>query len=161
MTSSAPDLPGLPYGVAPVGRLYRLPLPYTTPPRGLYANVRSHWSARSRDSRAARENVSTVAKAAGLHLLPEVRHIVVRLSWAPGDRRRRDAGNLFPFSKALIDGLTPERTVIRRTQAGVKISHFVGIGLVPDDTPVWVTELAPVLIPPPERGMWLDVWVQE
>lgn len=147
-------------GQGPVGGvLYRLTLPYTAPPEALRANYRGHWSGRSKDSREARQNVSTLARAAGLHLLADVRHITVCLRWAPGDRIRRDAGNLYPFSKALIDGLTPDRTTVRRAKGKVKITRHVGCGLVPDDTPKWVTEMTPVIAPPPAKGMWLYVWI--
>jgi len=143
------------------GVLYRLPLPYTKPPEALTANAHPHWAARSRDSRQVRTDVSVLARAAGLHLLTEVRHITVGLVWAPGDRRPRDGGNLFPLSKAAIDAFTPARTVLRRVRGQMTVVHFVGIGLVPDDTTSWVTELGPRIVPPPERGMWLDVWVEQ
>lgn len=148
------------YDVEPAGVLYRLVLPYSEPPAALTANKRPHWSARSKASREARSDVATLARAAGLTRIVGVRHVTVRLRWAPGDRRRRDPGNLNPFSKALIDGLTPDRTDIRRGPGGVKVTRHIGCGLVPDDTPAWVSERTPVIVPPPERGMWLDVWVQ-
>jgi hypothetical protein len=77
--------------------------------------------------------------------------------WAPGRRLRADAGNLYPLSKAAIDGLTPARIVRRKSN----IAHHVGLGLVPDDTPQWVTELTPRIEPPPARGLWFDVWVEQ
>lgn len=144
----------------PAGVLYRLVLPYTEPPLALRANYRGHWSGRSRASREVRLAVSTIARAAGLHRLTGVRHVTVCLRWAPGDRRRRDRGNLFPLSKAAIDALTPDRTVVRRVKGKLAVTRHIGCGLVKDDTPEWITELTPVIVPPPARGMDLLVWVE-
>jgi hypothetical protein len=165
MTDGAVDAGSLdpPRGFQPVGVLYRLDLtPYfANPPNALCANYRSaHWAGRSTASREVREAVSTLARVVGLHRVAGARHVTVELVWAPGDRRRRDAGNLSPMLKAAVDGLTPARTVTRRTKGKLKISHHVGVGVIPDDTPQWVTELAPRIIGPPLRGMWLSVWVE-
>jgi hypothetical protein len=147
---------------SPAGVLYRLHLPYTVPPEALRANSHPHWSARSRDSHQVRNDVVTLARAAGLHRLTGVRHITVQLVWAPGDRRRGgDPGNLAPFQKALLDGLTPARVVARRVRGRLTVVHHVGVGLISDDSPAWATELMPVIIPPPDRGMWFNVWVQQ
>jgi crossover junction endodeoxyribonuclease RusA len=148
-----------PYAGAAGGVLYRLTLPYREPPAALRGNYRGHWSGRSKASREVRETVSTLGRAAGLHRLTGVTHIAACLRWAPGDRRRRDAGNLWPFSKALIDGLTPDRTVRRRVKGKIHITRHVGCGLVPDDVPKYVNEMTPIIVPPPERGMWLYIWI--
>lgn len=145
----------------PAGALYRLTLPYTEPPPALRANYRGrHWGPRNTASRNARVAVATLGRAAGLHRLTGVRHVTACLRWAPGDRIRRDAPNLAPFSKALIDGLTPDRTVVRRVKGKLSITRHVGCGLVPDDADEFVTALTPEIIPPPARGMWLYLWVQ-
>jgi hypothetical protein len=154
-----PTPPGL--CADPAGVLHRLTLPYTKPPEALRANSHPHWSARSRDSRQVRTDVATLARAAGLHLLTGVRHVTVQLVWAPGDRRHRDPGNLAPFQKALLDGLTPTRAVARHVRGRLTVVHHVGVGLIPDDGPEFATELMPVIVPPPGRGMWFDVWVQQ
>jgi hypothetical protein len=36
----------------------------------------------------------------------------------------------------------------------------VGLDLVPDDTPEHFTKLAPILAPPPAKGMWLDLSIR-
>ena len=122
---------------------YRLKLPYERPPAGLYANVRTHWRRRSADTQTCRAAVATLARQAGI---PRCEHLTVRLVWAPGDRRRRDADNLWPLLKACCDALArgPRR-------------DLVGLDLVPDDTPEYMTKLAPVIFGPPERGMWLEI----
>lgn len=150
-----------PYDTGPAGGvLYRLTLPYTKPPEALTANTRAHWSARSKASRMVRSDVSTLARAAGLHLLTDVRHVTACLRWAPGDRLRRDRGNLAPMSKAAVDALTPDRTTIRRVKGKLKVTRHIGMGLVPDDTPDLLTEMTPVISPPPApKGMWLYIWI--
>lgn len=112
----------------------RIKLPWDRPP--LHANQRLHRHAEARIIAEVRRDVGWLAKA---HLEP-VEHLTVGLVYAPGDRRRRDGGeNLAPLIKACIDGI-------------------VDAGIVPDDTPQYVTRLMPVIEPPPaERGMWLTV----
>lgn len=149
----------LPPGVTPRGREYVLTLPYAAPPPPLNANYRGHWRPRHEVTAQLRRDVSTLARQAGLHRLTGVRHITVCLRWAPGTRHRRDAGNCYPMSKVCIDALTPDRTTVRRVKGALKVTHHVGVGLVPDDVPAWVTELTPVIVVPPARGMWLHVWV--
>lgn len=37
-------------------------------------------------------------------------------------------------------------------------ADWVGLDLVPDDTPAWMDKAAPRILPPPEpAGMWLDL----
>jgi hypothetical protein len=146
----------------PTGTLYRLELPYKQLPAALRGNARSgHWGPRSSDSHRVRGDVVTLARAAGLQRLTGVRHVTVQLVWAPGHNHRADAGNLTPLQKAALDALTPERTVKRRVKGQLKITHYVGIGLIPDDTEPWATELMPRIDrPPAPAGLWLDVWVE-
>ncbi len=50
----------------------------------------------------------------------------------------RDSWNLAPTVKALVDGLTPFRTFVRRGRRGVQVVTFPGYGLLPDDSDTWV-----------------------
>lgn len=125
-----------------VTTVYRLVLPWQRPP--LTANQRLHWAVRSRLTREIREIVAWLGKAA---CIPPCGHLTVQLVWAPGDRRRRDGDNCAPTVKAAVDAL-----------ARGPRKDLVGLDLVPDDTPKYVTVL-PTLIKPPayEPGMWLTV----
>ena len=126
---------------------YRLTLPYDRPPAALTANTRAHWRARSRDTRQVRSDVVRLAQQAGMHRLDlPVEHVEAGLVWAPGDHRRRDEDNLYPLAKACFDAIA------RGPRAG-----WVGLDLVPDDTPEWFTKRMPRIEPPPAKGMWLDV----
>ena len=139
-------------------REVRLTLPYTEPPEALRGNFRGHWSARSAASKEARQNVLVVGQSLGLHRLPvKPAHVTVCLTWAPGDHRRRDPNNLAPFAKALADGFTPPRVIQRRVGGELRFTQYVGLGLVPDDEPRWMTQEASRIVPPPARGMWLDL----
>jgi crossover junction endodeoxyribonuclease RusA len=121
-----------------------LVLPYERPPKALVGNSRAHWRQRSADTQQVRTDVMSLARQAGLHFARGISHITVELVWAPGDRRRRDADNLWPLLKACCDALArgPRR-------------DWVGLELVPDDTPEHMTKLAPRIQPPPAKGMWL------
>jgi crossover junction endodeoxyribonuclease RusA len=129
---------------------YRLTLPYERPPKSLTGNTRSHWRARSADTRTARETVAWLAKQAGI---PQAKHLTVQLVWAPGDRRRRDADNLVPFMKSLCDGI-----------ARGNRQDWTGLELVPDDTPKFMNKIMPRILTPDECnevGMWFLVTVDE
>jgi crossover junction endodeoxyribonuclease RusA len=130
----------------------RLDLPYERPPASLWGNTRSHWRARSRDTRQLRADVVTVACSVGLHRLCDgrVRYVTAQLVWAPGDRRPRDDDNLAPMQKVACDA-------IARGPRG----DLVGLQLVPDDTREHFRKLEPLILPPPEPpGMWLDLHLQ-
>lgn len=114
---------------------YRLDLPHGRPP--LTLNQRLHWAARSRTTRELRQTVTWLAKAAQI---PAAEHVTVTLHYAPGDNRRRDDDNLVATSKVCCDAI-------------------VDSGVVPDDTPAWMTKPTPVIVPPPAKGMWLTVEV--
>lgn len=128
------------------GRLRaQLDLPYERPPKGLTGNVRGNsWRQKAADTRLVRADVTQVAKQAKLDRLGPLAHVTVELVWAPGDRRRRDSDNLWPLLKVCCDALArgPRR-------------DWVGLELVPDDTPDHMTKLAPRIEPPPAKGMWL------
>ena len=94
-----------------------------------------------------RSTVALLARQAGI---PKAEHLTVELVWAPGDRRRRDADNLWPLLKSACDALARGR------------ADWVGLDLVADDTPRFMTKLAPRIAGPeesPQRGMWLFVTV--
>jgi crossover junction endodeoxyribonuclease RusA len=127
----------------------RLTLPYDRPPAALVGNTRVHWRRRSADTKQVRADVMRLAQAAKLHhLKAAIEHIDVTLTWAPGDRRRRDSDNLWPLLKSCCDALARGRR------------DWVGLELVPDDTPAYMTKHAPVIVPPPARGMWLDLSIR-
>jgi crossover junction endodeoxyribonuclease RusA len=121
----------------------KLYLPYGRPPKSLVGNSRAHWRRRSADTQQVRSDVMRLAQNAGLHRLGPIEHIAVELVWAPGDRRRRDADNLWPLLKASCDALARGRR------------DWIGLDLVPDDTPAFMEKLAPRIEPPPAKGMWL------
>lgn len=130
------------------GAVCRLALPYSRPPASLWGNTRSHWRARSRDTAQVRADVVNVARAAGLHRLCDgrIEHVIAALTWAPGDRRVRDDDNLWPMAKVVFDAIARRR------------ADLIGLDLVPDDSPEWMTKNAPRILPPPhEKGMWLDL----
>jgi len=128
---------------------FKLALPYDRPPKPLWGNARDgHWGQRSKWSRIIRCDVKFLAREAKI---PISTHLDVLLSWAPGDNRRRDADNMWPMLKVCCDGLARGNR------------HFVGLDLVPDDTPQWMTKHAPLIMAPnecPVKGMWLDIWAQ-
>lgn len=122
-----------------------LVLPYQRPPTSLWGNTRAHWRARSADTAQVRHDVLHLARAAHLHQITGIRHVTVELVWAPGDRRRRDEDNLWPLLKVASDAIArgPRR-------------DWVGLELVPDDTPEYMTKLRPRIEPPPAKpGMRL------
>jgi crossover junction endodeoxyribonuclease RusA len=122
---------------------HRIDLPWPRPPAGLEGNARVHWRTEHKAKAMVRQTVTLLARAARI---PHADHLTVQLVWAPGDNRRRDADNLWPLLKICCDCLArgPRR-------------DWVGLELVPDDTPKWMTKLAPHIEPPPARGMWLHV----
>lgn len=148
MTAAADPSPLLAYDAAETSDLVcSLALPYERPPKSLVGNSRHHWRQRSADTLLVRTDVMRLAQAAGLHRYGPsvVEHVTVELVWAPGDKRRRDADNLWPLLKACCDALArgPRR-------------DWVGLALVPDDTPEHMTKLAPRIDPPPAaKGMSL------
>ncbi len=136
-------------GAINTGALVRLSLPYDKPPASLWGNSRAHWHRRSQDTLILRSTVLLVAKQAGLNRLCDgrVKHVTAGLTWAPGDRRRRDEDNLWPFFKVVCDGL-----------ARGPRKDWVGLELVPDDTAEYFQKNAPRILPPPaEQGMWLSL----
>lgn len=114
-------------------------LPYTSPP--LSANHRHHHMAKARITKRLRQDAHVLARAA--QLPKSCTHVTVVMHYAPARRGRFDAENPIPTFKALCDGL-------------------VDYGLVPDDTPEWMTKLMPVIEPKSETGkgrLWLDITI--
>lgn len=112
----------------------------------LSANDRLHFRVEAKRVRLIREGVLVRAHAARI---PKCQHLTVQLHYRPGDNRRRDSDNLYPTFKAACDALArgPRR-------------DWVGLELVPDDTPEHMTKLAPVIHPGPgARRLWLTVEV--
>jgi len=132
--------------IEPADLFVRLFLPFERPPAALVGNTRVHWRRRSADTRTVRETVALLAGK--LRHEKQIGHITVALTWAPGDRRRRDADNLWPLLKACCDALARGRR------------DWAGLDLVPDDTPRWMDKRAPVIAPPPAKGMWLDLSIR-
>lgn len=97
---------------------------YTKPPLSL--NGREHWRTRAKHAKAIRAYIREWA----LYNVPTCDRVHVELHYVPRDARRRDADNLVPNLKHCIDGL-------------------VDAGVVPDDTPEFVTWT--VHIDPPDR----------
>ena len=137
---AAPDAPGASQRL--VGKAI-LTLPYQAPPTTLRGNYSGHWSGRSRATKQLRYEVSLLARQA--KLVGPYAHLAVTLVWAPGDRRRRDADNLYPMLKVCCDALSRGRR------------DWIGLQLVPDDTPQWMDK-TPVIAPPPApKGMRLEI----
>lgn len=74
------------------------------PDRALSQNSRSHWSKRAKATAAARREAWAVAMGAGLHRHRFERPIL-RFTFHPPDRRKRDAHNMPAMLKATIDGI--------------------------------------------------------
>lgn len=109
----------------PVGRL-----------RALNLNVHAHRQQQATLSRRWRQ----AAWAAALEAkLPKVDHAQVQLHLLAPDRRRRDADNLAPTSKAVVDGLRDA-------------------GVLPDDSTDVIDHLMPA-IHPPSRARKGPRWV--
>lgn len=87
----------------------------------LSANDRLHWAEKARLTRTIRDLTKIAARN-----IPASDHATVRLVWVVRDNRRRDEDNTYPTFKAMCDGL-------------------VDAGVVPDDTPQYMTKLAPLI----------------
>lgn len=113
----------------------------------LQGNARAHWR---RKAEATREVITVVSVLAMAKRIPSGQHLTVTLVWAPGDRRKRDADNLWPLLKVCCDAL-----------ARGPRKDLPGLRLVPDDSPEWMTKRAPVILTPPATGLWLDIEVTQ
>jgi hypothetical protein len=133
--------------------LHRIDLPYPDYPTypALSLNARGNRWATNRDVQAVRADVSRLARP-----IRPGKHLLVHLAWSPQKHAGKDQDNLGLLYKVICDALArgPRRPTLRNP--GVAI----GLDLVPDDTPKFVTKLAPVILPPGEPpGMVLTVGV--
>lgn len=122
------------------GGKYVIELPWARPLLSL--NDRPHPLRRAECVKTMRETAHILAKANNLPR--DKTHVIVTLFWRPPDNRRRDAENPIPVLKALCDGL-------------------VDYGLVPDDTPDFMTKLMPVIVPRKKGDkarMWLEIVIE-
>lgn len=110
-----------------------IPLPYLRPP--LSANDRMHWAQKARITREIRQTACVLAKH---HKAPTTDRLVVTLHYRPRVQRRRDSLNLLATLKPLVDGLVDSK-------------------IVEDDDHVHVSTPEPVIHPPGEPAMWLEL----
>lgn len=127
---------GLPVPPEPAQSFYVLEFSWPRPPLSRNGG-RGHAIARSKVVKAVREAAFYLARQ---QKIPQFDHIVVRLHYAPGQRRPQDPMNWTDTSKALIDGLRDA-------------------GVVVDDDSTHVTEFEPEILFPPEPGprCWLTI----
>lgn len=122
---------------APGPRAWRLVLGLDKP---LSLNDRHGVMAHARAKRTVRQAAGYAALA--LRIGPQP-HVHVRIVYEPALTRRRDTDNLWATGKPAIDGL-------------------VDAGVVPDDTPQYVTRHEPRIADPNPRVLgnrvWLHVW---
>ena len=71
----------------------------------LTANQRLHWARKAAIVRVLRHAGAINARAQGIPVM-ERAHLTVHITWP--DRRRRDASNLAPTIKALVDGIVSD-----------------------------------------------------
>lgn len=116
-----------------------VPLSFDRPPLSL--NDRIHHMQRARITRQLREEV--VTKLRLKRIARPAQHVEVTFHYRPRDNRARDTDNLISTVKPLVDALGPGREAqIRRG----KITQPVpGYGLIPDDTPAYVTRPEPII----------------
>lgn len=129
-------------------RVYTLDVPMipgkTGPVPPLTENARLHHFERNRRVQLIRNRVYAAAITARI---PQAKHLTVTLHYAPGDNRRRDEDNLVPTLKAACDAL-----------ARGKRRDWVGLELVPDDTPEHMTKNMPIIHPGKgPRRLWLEI----
>lgn len=99
-------------------------LPYTTPP--LTSNQRLHWRSEYAIKKALRLAVYGAARD---QKIPPCESVHVVLVYVPRDRRRRDSHNLVPTVKVAVDAI-------------------VSAGVIPDDTPEYLSESMPIIAEP-------------
>jgi len=120
---------------------YTLRLPYTTPPLSL--NARMHWATKARITKEIRSFVAASLRGAPQVVMADWTGVRVGLVYVPRDNRGRDRDNLVATLKPAIDGI-------------------VDAGIVPDDTPEYVTWEPPVIAPAnradPHLYLTLERW---
>jgi hypothetical protein len=123
-------------------------LTIVAPARWLSANDQANWYAKVGPIRQWREAAYWAAVQAKLPKGLGRVHITATLHFT--DRRRRDADNLHPTLKPIIDGLGPQRVRVVRGMPRVAL----GYGLIPDDTPEHLTTTLTIGEPLPRKPMF-------
>lgn len=118
-----------------------IPLTFDKPPLSLNDH-RMHHMQRARIVRQLREEV--VMRLRSKRVAKPARHVVVTFHYRPRQNRTRDTDNLIATIKPLVDALGPGRPA-QMTRAGKMTKPVPGYGLVPDDTPEFVTRPEPVI----------------
>lgn len=98
----------------------RVRLPWDKPP--LSENGRYHHQQKNRIAQEIRHTIGWYLRAAKAP--KKVEHVELTLTWFPATNRRRDEDNLVSTLKPLADGVAD-------------------YGMVPDDTPNWMTKNMP------------------
>lgn len=98
-------------------------LPYSKPP--LTLNDRRAWQAKWRADQAVKTTVGLMLRP---HRIPPLTRCSVQLEYQPRDDRRRDTDNLLGTGKVIYDSI-------------------VQAGIVPDDTPQYMTKPEPRILP--------------
>jgi len=116
-------------------RQWILELDWQKPPLSL--NDRPGWRREAKLKKYIRHTGSWLARAAGI---PPLESIHVQLHWTPATNRTRDPDNPIATQKPLIDGLKDA-------------------GVVPDDSPRYVTWSPPQIHPADATHprMWLEI----
>lgn len=103
----------------------------------LNANQRLHWAKKAKLTRETR----AAGYRRGVQFGHGHEHITVGLIWCVNTKHRRDVDNVVPTLKALCDGL-------------------VDAGVVPDDTPEYMTKTMPEIRHVADKGdvgVWLTI----
>lgn len=111
-------------------------LPWTTPPLNLndrYPNPHAEAAAKAK----VRRDAGWVLKA---KRIPRAAHVTVQLTYQPRRRGRRDEDNIVATLKHVCDAL-------------------VDVGVVPDDTPEYMTKLMPTVVAPARSARTGRLWL--
>lgn len=131
-----------------------IPLTFDKPPLSLNDH-RMHYMQRARIVRQLREEVVTVLRLR--RVAKPARHVEVTFHYRPRDNRARDTDNLIATVKPLVDALGPGRPA-SMSRKGKITQPVPGYGLVPDDTPEYVTRPEAVIHPAsPNPACWLTL----
>jgi hypothetical protein len=104
-----------------VGDIHTFRLNYPRPPKGLHANDRVHWRRKAKSTEEIRHEVMLRVRSLRLGELPAC---TVQVVWVVGDRRKRDADNIFPLCKAIYDGIGSDRGTSARLVADDDPQHM-------------------------------------
>lgn len=141
-------------------RVVRIDLPWARPPLTLNGGRGTTRGATFAHGRKVRDVRTTMLALAAAAELPRgLDHITVQLYYRPRDRGRRDVDNLVATLKPLADALTPGRPA-RIAKTGRRLAAaLIGYGMVPDDTPDYMTKPMPIIVPA-ERGLGGALWLE-